>query len=164
MGVEADPVGVQKSTVSHFKIKVLNRYVLLLKRTFFSNVQLWWLVFLNPVRVQRRTVSHFKGLFKTFKMRYSTFLYSYWIGLHVHFKKAILHLKRAIGPLLLSLCVYPIPKCYYTYLGCDGMAAGFCLPSHRLTKDGRHHFSRLWLYLLLLACSADRVKENLGRE
>ena len=37
---------------------------------------------MNPVEVQRRTVSHFKGLFKTFKMRYSTFLYSYWIGLH----------------------------------------------------------------------------------
>ncbi len=47
--------------------------------------------------VQRRTVSHFKGLFKTFKMRYSTFLYSYWIGLHVHFKKAILLLKMAKG-------------------------------------------------------------------
>ena len=42
-------------------------------------------------------VSHFKGLFKTFKMRCSTFLYSYWIGLQVHFKKAILHLKRAKG-------------------------------------------------------------------
>ena len=42
---------------------------------------------LNLVEVQRRTVSHFKGLFKTFKMRYSTFLYSYWIRLHVHFKK-----------------------------------------------------------------------------
>ena len=36
----------------------------------------------DPVGVQKRTVSHFKGLFKTFKMRYSTFLYSYWIGLH----------------------------------------------------------------------------------
>ena len=36
----------------------------------------------DPVGVQKRTVSHFKGLFKTFKMRYSTFLYSYWISLH----------------------------------------------------------------------------------
>ena len=64
----------------------------------------------DPVRVQRRTVSHFKGLFKTFKMRYSTFLYSNWIGLHLHFKKAILHLKRATIPFLLSLCVHTIEK------------------------------------------------------
>ena len=71
--------------------------VLLLKRTFFSNVQIWRLIFLNPVGVKRRTVSHFKGVFKTFKMRYSTFLYWNWIGLHVHFKKAISHLKMAKG-------------------------------------------------------------------
>ena len=38
--------------------------VLLLKRTFFSNVQLWRLVFLDPVGVQRHTVPHFKGLLK----------------------------------------------------------------------------------------------------
>ena len=56
----------------------------------------------DPVGVQKRTVSHFKGLFKTFEMRYSTFLYSYWIGLHVHFKKAILHLKRANMPFFSS--------------------------------------------------------------
>ena len=67
------------------------------------------LVFLNPVGVQKRTVSHLRGLFKIFKMRYSTFLYSYWIGLHVHFKKAILHLKRATVPLYLSICVI-IPR------------------------------------------------------
>ena len=73
-----------------------------------TNVQIWRLVFLNPVGVQRRTVSHFKGLFKTFKMRYSTFLYSYWIGLHVHFKKAILHLKRATVWFSLSICVWYI--------------------------------------------------------
>ena len=62
----------------------------------------------DPVEVQKRTVSHFKGLFKTFEMKYSTFLYSYWIGLHVHFKKAILHLKRATIPFLLSLCVHKL--------------------------------------------------------
>ena len=63
--------------------------------------------------VQRRTVSHFKGLFKTFKMRYSTFLYSYWIGLHVHFKKAILHLKRATvrGLMYVYLCMTLFKKC-----------------------------------------------------
>ena len=44
----------------------------------------------DSVGVQKRTVSHFKGLEKTFKMKYSTFLYSYGIDLHVHFKKAIL--------------------------------------------------------------------------
>ena len=86
--------------------------VLLLKRTFFSNVQLWRLVFLNPVGVQRRTVSHFKGLFKTFKMRYSMFLYSNWIGLHVHFKKAILHLKRANMQFFLSICVTAVSRSY----------------------------------------------------
>ena len=62
----------------------------------------------RPIQWEFRDVlylSHFKGLFKIFKMRYSTFLYSYWIGLHVHFKKASLHLKKAIGPLLLSFCV-----------------------------------------------------------
>ena len=131
MDVKADPVGVQKRTVSHFK--VLNRPLkwdtvclwtptgfkntsrqswtfeknlhFSTKTNVFSNVQLWRLLFLNPVGVQRRAVSHFKGLFKTFKMRYSTFLYSYWIGLHVHFKKAILHLKRANMPFFLSVCV-----------------------------------------------------------
>ena len=35
-----------------------------LKRTFFSIVQLWRLVFLVPVGVQRHTVPHFKGLIK----------------------------------------------------------------------------------------------------
>ena len=66
-------------------------FVLVVKQRFFSNVQLWRLVEADPVGIQRRAVSHFKGLFKTFKMRYSTFLYSYWIGLHVHFKNAILN-------------------------------------------------------------------------
>ena len=80
--------------------------LLVLKRRFFSNVQLWRPVSLNPVGVQRRTVSHFKGLFKTFKMRYSTFLYFYWIGLHVYFKKAILHLKMASVRRLMSMSVY----------------------------------------------------------
>ena len=60
----------------------------------------------DPVGVQKRTVSHFKGLFKTFKMRYSTSLYSYWIGLHDHFKKAILHLKTANGRILFRLTVH----------------------------------------------------------
>ena len=133
MDVEADPVRVQKRTVSHFKgleytfkmrystslnshwiqryrpskLNILEKNLRFTSKTnVFLNVQLWRPVSLDPVRVQRRAVSHFKGLFKTFKMRYSTFLYSYWIGLHVHFKNAILHLKRAIGPLLLSLCVH----------------------------------------------------------
>ena len=73
--------------------------------------------------VQRRTVSHFKGLFKTFKMRYSTFLYSYWIGLHVHFKKAILHLKRAFVKYVLATTVSDLYNIlfvnhdiYYTFL------------------------------------------------
>ena len=87
------PTGFKNT--SHQSWTFEKTFVLVLKRRFFSNVQLWRLIFLNPVGVQKRTVSHFKGLFKTFKMRYSTFLYSYWIGLHVHFKKAILHLKRA---------------------------------------------------------------------
>ena len=38
--------------------------VLLLIQTFYSNVQLWRLVFLDPVWVQRHTVPLFKGLFK----------------------------------------------------------------------------------------------------
>ena len=59
-----------------------------------NNVQLWRLVEADPGGVQRRAVSHFKGLFKTFKMRYSMSMYSYWIGFHVHFKKAILLLIR----------------------------------------------------------------------
>ena len=59
----------------------------------------------DPVRVQRHAVFHFKGLFKTFKMRYSTFLYFYWIGLHVHFKKANLHLKRAFVKYVLTTTV-----------------------------------------------------------
>ena len=84
------PTSVQPSKLNNQKTSIL-----LLKRTFFSNIQLWRMVFFNPVGIQKRTVSHFKGLFKTFKMRYSMFLYSNWIGLHVHFKKAILHLKRA---------------------------------------------------------------------
>ena len=36
--------------------------ILVLKRTFFSIVQLWQLIFLEPLRVQRRYVPHFKGL------------------------------------------------------------------------------------------------------
>ena len=90
-----------------YSVQCIFYMFLVLKRRFFSNVQLWRPVSLNPVGVQRRTVSHFKGLFKTFKMRYSTFLYSYWIGLHVHFKKAILHLKRAKVRILFLLSVKP---------------------------------------------------------
>ena len=55
----------------------------------------------DPVGLQKRIVSLLKGLFKTIKMRYSTFPYSYWIGFHVHFKKAILH--RFFCP-----CVYAL--------------------------------------------------------
>jgi len=36
--------------------------VLVVKRMFFSNVQLWRLVFLDPVGVQRHIVPHFNGL------------------------------------------------------------------------------------------------------
>ena len=36
--------------------------VLVLKRTFFSFFQLWWLAILEPVGVQRHNVPHFKGL------------------------------------------------------------------------------------------------------
>ena len=39
------------------------RPFLVVKRTFFSIVQLSRLVFLDPVGVQRHTVPHFKGLF-----------------------------------------------------------------------------------------------------
>ena len=40
------------------------------------------------VGVHRRNVSHFKGLFKTFKMRYSTFLYSDGIIFEFRFQKS----------------------------------------------------------------------------
>ena len=62
--------------------------VLVLKRRFFSNIQLWRPVEADPVGVRRRALSHFKGLFKTVKMRYSTYLYSYWIGLKYPFQKS----------------------------------------------------------------------------
>merc|ERR1712015_390938 len=42
----------------------------------------------DPVRVQRHTVSHFKGLFKTFKMRYSMSLYSDGIIFKFRFQKS----------------------------------------------------------------------------
>ena len=58
------------------------------KTEVFSNVQLWRPVEADPVGVQRRALSHFKGLFKTVKMRYSTYLYSYWIGLKYPFQKS----------------------------------------------------------------------------
>ena len=98
-----NPVGVQRCTIPHFKglIKTFKmRYclctltgwsatsILLLKRMFFSNVQIWRLVSLDPVEVQRRTVSHFKGLIKTFKMRYSMFLYSDGIMFKFRFQKS----------------------------------------------------------------------------
>merc|ERR1712208_187426 len=47
-----------------------------------------WIFEADPVGVQIRALSHFKGLFKTFKMRYSTYLYSYWIGLKYPFQKS----------------------------------------------------------------------------
>ena len=49
-------------------------FVLEVKQSFYSNIQLWRLVSLHPVGVQRCAVPHFKGLIKTFKMRYSMFL------------------------------------------------------------------------------------------
>ena len=83
--------------------------VLVLKRRFFSNIQLWRPVEADPVGVQRRALSHFKGLFKTVKMRYSTYLYSYWIGLKYPFQKsrftAKTPWKRATVRFYLSICV-----------------------------------------------------------
>ena len=54
---------LQKYKPSKLKVKK-KPFVLLLIQTFFSNVQLWRLVFLDPVWVQRHTVPLFKGLFK----------------------------------------------------------------------------------------------------
>ena len=85
--------------------------VLVLKRRFFLNVQLWRPVEADPVGVQRRALSHFKGLFKTVKMRYSTYLYSYWIGLKYPFQKSRFQAKtpwkRAPIRWLMSMCVGP---------------------------------------------------------
>ena len=63
-------------------------FVLVVKRSFFSNVQLWRLMEPDPVGVQRRTVFHFKGLFKTFKMRYSMSLCSDRIVFKFWFQKS----------------------------------------------------------------------------
>ena len=72
--------------------------VLLVKRTFFSIVQLSRLVFLEPLGVQRHNVPHFKGLIVLFldveaQGRDSTFTFC-----HAQLTKAILLHKRAIGP------------------------------------------------------------------
>ena len=66
---------------------------LVLKRTVFSIVQIWRLVFLEPLGVQRRYVPDFKGLIYVkvepeAQGRDSTFTFC-----HAHLKKAILHLK-----------------------------------------------------------------------
>ena len=115
-------------------------FVLVVKRRFFSNVQLWRLVFLNSVGVQRRTVSHFKGLFKTFKMRYSTFPYSYWIGLHVHFNKAILHLKRANMPFFLSPTVYG----YHPKIWLEVQLSIHFKNLEKKNWDFQHNFGKKW--------------------
>ena len=72
--------------------------ILLLKRTFFSNVQLWRLVSLDPVGVQRCTVPHFKDLIVLYldvqaQGRDTTFIFH-----HAHLKKAILYRKTANRP------------------------------------------------------------------
>ena len=80
--------------------------VLVLKRTFFSIIQLWRLVFLEPVEVQRRHVPHLKDLISgnldfEAQGRNSTFIF-----LHALLKKAILLHKRAKGDTNLQQSVH----------------------------------------------------------
>ena len=69
--------------------------------------------------VQRCAVPHFNGLFKTFKMRYSTFLYSYWIGLKRPFQKSHFTPKKGYCTVFsVHLCKYTYQTCFLYLLAC----------------------------------------------
>ena len=80
--------------------------VLVLKRMFFSIIQIWRLVFSKPVGVQRHYVPHLNGLIMLYlnfeaQERDSTFTFH-----RVLLKKAILEGKRAAIRRLMSMCAW----------------------------------------------------------
>ena len=71
--------------------------LLVLKRTFFSIVQLWRLVSLEPLEVLRRNVPHFKGLIYAKVELEAQGCDSTFTICHALVKKAVLHCKMAKG-------------------------------------------------------------------
>ena len=101
-----------KKAILHLKGPLLNTFLPPLENGHF--LQLFnfdGLYFCKQVGVQRRTVSHSKGLFKIFKMRYSTFLYSSWVDLNGPIEKGHFTPKNRDSPdIFLSHCNQPLQK------------------------------------------------------
>ena len=78
------------------------------KTDVFSNVQIWWPVFLEPFGVKRRNVPHFKGLIYAKVELEAQGHDSTFTICHAPLKKAILHYKRALASFVLSSTVHSV--------------------------------------------------------